>query len=313
MDSLQAIKSRRQAVRNISQMTKAMEVVSATKMRRAQEIALASRPYAIAALELLGQVSVRTPLTTALTVARPTRTTLLILVASDRGLAGAFNTQVFRALENVLVNDPCAGDAEHRFLIAAVGKKATAYAEKRRYEIVGRFHDFGDYAKIEEVRPLSELAISGFEAGQWDRVLAISTHFRTTLKQEVLIRQILPADFIKILETVREITPERGRYAGEGELPSASDPLPAGADYIFEPSPGEVLSALIPHLIAMQMYHLVLEANASEHSARRVAMKNASDNAEEVSDDLTIAFNKARQAGITKEIVEIVSTQSALT
>ncbi len=312
METLQAIKSRIRAVRNIGQITKAMEVVSATKMRRAQEIALASRPYAIAALALLGKILPRTPIETPLTKSRAVRTTLVILVTSDRGLAGAFNSQVLRLFERLLADDPYRERQGHRFLIATVGKKAAAYVDKRGYEVVGRFHGFGDYAEVEEVRPLADLVVSGFAAGRWDRVLTISTHFRTTLKQEVLIRQILPADIEKIRETVRELRPERGRYAGLSQLQAASDQLPATTEYLFEPSPAEVLASLIPHLITMQIYHLILEANASEHSARMVAMKNASDNAAEVSGELTIAFNKARQAAITKELVEITATRAAL-
>lgn len=314
MDSLQTLKTRLRAVKNISQITKAMEVVAATKMRRAQEVALASRPYALQSLELLGRIIASRPASTPLMQTRPVRTTALLLVSSDRGLAGSFNAQVLRAAEEFLVQDRYRLDAGHRYLTVAVGKKAIAYAAKRRWELAGSFQGFGDAAKPEETAPVAELLVSGFLAGRWDRVVAVSTHFRTTLRQEVLLRQILPTDAARIRETVDEILPERGRWAGSapaGGRPASAPERPP--DYLFEPSGAEVLSALVPHLIAMQIYHLVLEANASEHSARRVAMKNASDNADDLSGKITIGANKARQTAITKEIIEITSTQSALT
>ncbi len=314
MESLQALKTRLRAVKNIGQITKAMEVVAATKMRRAQEAALVSRPYAIRSLELLGRIMASAPAVIPLMQSRPIRTTALLLVSSDRGLAGPFNAQVFRAAEEFLTRDQYRADTGHRYLVIAVGKKAIGYGAKRRWELAGSFQGFGDAARPEETAPVAELLVSGFLAGQWDRVMAVSTHFRTTLRQEVLIRQILPTDAARISETVAEILPERGRFAGSA--PAGGEPAPVPErppEYLFEPSPAAVLSALVPHLIAMQIYHLVLEANASEHSARRVAMKNASDNADELSDKITISANNARQAGITTEIIEITSTQSALT
>lgn len=313
MDSLQAIKSRLRAVKNIGQITKAMEVVSATKMRRAQEVAIASRPYALTALEILGRVSANTPVPTPLMTPRPIGTTAVILISSDRGLAGSFNTAVFRKTEEFLTNDrDPALKPDHRYRFITVGRKATAYATKRHWDIVGTFEGFGDYATPEEVAPLTERIVTGFLDASWDRVIAVSTHFRTTLRQDTLTRQVLPTDTEKIRDLVQEILPEHGRYAAIGERTNGMGKNTGPIEFIFEPTPEEALAALIPHLVAMQVYHLLLEANASEHSARRVAMKNACDNADDLFGTLTITFNKARQAGITKEIIEITSTQSAL-
>lgn len=318
MESLQALKSRLRAVNNIGQITKAMEVVSATKMRRAQEFALASRPYAFEALRLLERVSrganpasngaIR-HIALPLAEARPVAKTLVVIVSSDRGLAGSFNAQVLRAADTFLANDRQNGEAGHEYILATIGKKAGAYATKKSLATAAKFHDWGDHAEPEEIEPLMRLACDGFLENRWDRVVTISTHFRTTLKQEVLIRQILPVDFEKIRETAAEIVPEHGRWA---ELKNSSNNGNGETEYIFEPSPAEALNKLIPHLVKMQFYHLVLEANASEHSARMVAMKNASDNAEDLSGKITLDYNKARQAGITKEIIEITSTQSAM-
>ena len=302
MEPLQHIKARLRAVKNIGQLTKAMEVVAAAKMRKSQEIALRTRPYALKALELLEKLSRFAQLETALTKARQVQTKLVVIIASDRGLAGAFNTQVFRKAESFLNRDS---------FYVTVGKKAEKFISKKGEPLVRSFHGFGDFVEPEEVEPLAKFIIEGFEKGKWDEVTTVSMHFRTALKQETLSRQILPVDFEKIRETVKAIAPEYGKYA-ELIHPTPYTLYPANIDYLFEPAAKEVLERLIPHLVKMQIYHLLLEANASEHSARRFAMKNASDNADELFRNFTLQYNKARQAGITKEIIEIVSTQNVL-
>ncbi len=318
MESLQNIKARLRAVKNIWQMTRAMELVAATKMRKSQEIALRTRPYAFKVLELLEKLSRLAPLETKLTRELPVKTKLIVLIASDRGLAGAFNTQVFRKAEQFLAPN-C--------VYVAVGKKAEKFILRKGLPLVGSFHGFGDFVRPEEIEPLAKFIVSGFGEGKWDTAITISMHFRTALKQEPLDQQILPLDFEKIRETVKAIVPEYGKYAklqtpsfvkrneagDEAKLqrPTNYQPQTTG-DYLFEPSAKETLEVLMPHLVEMQIYHIVLEANASEHSARRVAMKNASDNAKELSGIFTLQYNKARQAAITKEIIEITSTQSAL-
>jgi F-type H+-transporting ATPase subunit gamma len=302
MESLQHIKSRLGAVKNVGKITKAMEVVSATKMRKAQEVALTARPYAIYALELLCKLVLRAPVTIPFTETREIKNTLVVIVASDRGLAGSFNTQIFRAADEILTGSGIS--------VVTIGKKALQYAQKKNVPIVESYVGHGDFVKYGETVPFADRIIKGFLAGQWDRVLTVSTHFRTTLKQETLVRQILPTDFEKIKNTVDEILPEHGRYADIKNKNGASHN--GTVEYIYEPSLAEVLETLVPYLVSMQIYHLVLEANASEHSARMVAMKTASDNAKELSDSLVLAANKARQASITKEMIEIISTQNAI-
>lgn len=310
MESLQHLKSRLNSVRNIGKITKAMEVVAATKMRRSQEIALNSRHYALKSLEILQKIAKNSPIKNSLTVSRPVKNTLLVVVSSDRGLAGSFNTQVFRAVEMFLASDVPARDSSHKYVFAAVGKKSLGYAAKKKFEVAGSFQKFGDFIEPEETEPLAVLVINGFNEEKWDRVVVISTHFRTTLKQETLIRQVLPVDFEKIKETVAEIVPVHGRYS-ETEAARESS-LNEKVEYIFEPSPVETVNFLIPQLVKTQIYHLILEANASEHSARMVAMKSASDNADDLSQKLLLGYNKVRQANITNELIEITSTQNAL-
>ena len=321
-ESLQNIKSRLGAVKNIGQITKAMEVVSATKMRKSQETALGSRPYDFFALGLLNKllrVDDIKKINISLSESREIKKTLVVVIASDRGLAGSFNSQIFRASDALLAKDDYARRAQHEFLFAAVGKKAENYVLKNKWSMPAKFHGFGDFIETEEVSPLAAFLTEGYLAEKFDRVLVISTHFRTALFQEVLTRQILPFDLHDIEKIVKEIVPERGRYTENAisHTPYATEHTAYGVrhatDYILEPTPAEILNSLIPHLFKMQIYHIILEANASEHSARRVAMKNAADNADEIATDLSISYNKARQAAITGEMIEISGTQSALT
>lgn len=307
MESPQAIQARRRAVQNIGQITKAMEVVSATKMRKAQEVALNSRPYAWKALELLRKIKEHSTIALPLTAPRDVKKTLLVVISSDRGLAGSFNSQVFRGTDEFLKIR-----ARENVSCVVVGKKALAYAKKKGLTVVKSFTGVGDYVLPSEVSPIVSLLVQGFERGDFDEVITISTHFRTTLKQEVLTRQILPVDIERIWEALDAMIPEHGRYAEFRGVRPGEEKAREEVEYIFEPSPEEALKALVPHLVETQIYDLILEANASEHSARRVAMKNASDNADELKDGLTLSYNKARQASITNELIEITSTQNAL-
>lgn len=311
MESLQDIKLRLGAVRNVGKITRAMEVVAATKMRRAQELALSSRPYAFKVLDLLQKLSNNAPIISPLTEPRSIQKTLVMVVASDKGLTGSFNAQVLRASDKFFESEEKAAHKDYIFEMIAIGKKAELYAKKKQIKLVKSFYGVGDYATPEDASEAANFAIDYFEKGYCDRVVVISTHFRTALKQDVILRQILPAEISKIRETLDEILPESGMYA------KAAKPLLGGlaaksVDYIFEPSPAEALNFLIPYLVRMQFYHLILEANASEHSARRVAMKTASDNADDLAGSLTLKYNTARQAGITNEIIEITSTKNAI-
>lgn len=308
MESIQNIKNRSRAVKNVSQITKAMEIVAATKMRKAQEIALASRPYALKTFELLDRLSRESRILSPLLEGRPISKTLLIIVASDKGLTGAFNTQILRTAEKYLEENK-----GKKFAAIVIGKKANQYALRKKLEVVGEFYGVGDYAAPNEITPVSELIIKGFLNKRWDEVITISTNFISALYQTPLTRQILPVNIEKIKQTVKDIIPEHGRYADlrKDEIEESFRDTKT-IEYLFEPTPEETIAFLIPHLVKMQIYHLILEANASEHSARRVAMKNASDNASELLNELTLIYNKARQASITNELIEITSTQTAL-
>jgi F-type H+-transporting ATPase subunit gamma len=308
MESLQTIKSRLRAVNNIGKITRAMEVVAATKMRRAQELALNSRPYSFQALDLLARlIEHRTP-NIPILKNREVKNSLMLIVSSDRGLVGSFNTQLFRTISDYVKQNDLTSD---NLKVITVGKKAVSFAEKNGYNIRQKFLNFGNMVRPDQMEEVSELIIQGFLKGDWDRVVTISMNFKTTITQFPLVQQILPVDFEMIKKTVTEIIPSYGRYADIKD-PEDFNKRDDKVDYIFEPSKEEILNSLIPHLIKMQVYHLMLEANASEHSARRVAMKTASDNADEIAGKLSLDYNKVRQGNITRELIEITSTQSAL-
>ena len=312
MESIQNLKRRIKGVQNIGQITKAMELVAATKMRKSQEIALDSRPYAYAALEILASLSrlQDVPLP-ALLRGREVKKMLYVLVTSDKGLAGSFNSAVIRTFEKAMGQQIEIQGLRSEASFLAIGQKAKQYLERRKLPIVQSFVRAGDFTERHESDPIAEFIIDGYTKGDWDEVIAFSTVFVTALRQDVISRQLLPVSFEKIRETAEELIPRAGRYSDYLDLDIFS--FENGVEYIIEPSPREVLEKLAPELLKVRLYHWLMEANASEHSARRMAMKNASDNASDLSETLNVEYNKSRQAGITNQIIEITSGSQALT
>lgn len=310
MESGQNLKRRMKSVQNIGQITKAMELVEATKMRKSQELALNSRPYAYAALELLGVLAgvqdVKLP---EILMERPIERTAFLLMTSDKGLAGSFNSSVFRKFEQYIkANNIDPHDVKYSFI--AVGQKAKSYLEHRGLNVVISFSHLGDATAQEEADPISDFLIANYIDHNFDEVISFSTNFVTALRQEVFVRQILPISFEKIKESIELLIPEAGRYSQFLSSPENLEEKKHD-EYVIEPSAQEVLALLAPKLLKIRVYHAILEANASEHSARRVAMKNASDNAADLSAKLTMVYNKSRQAAITAQIIEITSGASS--
>lgn len=313
MPSTKSIKQRIRSVKNTSQITKAMEVVSATKMRKSQAFALAARPYATASLALLQNLLLRTPagLIPPLLTPRPVKHRVFNIITSDKGLAGAFNANVLKKAEVLIAEMKASGMP---YTLITVGKKAKEYFERRGESILHAYAGYGDYTTTEQTREIADMLIAGFLDGSWDEAHAIYTNFRTTLSQETKIAKILPATPDGIADAVHAILPERGRYA-ESSSSTAYNLQPTTSyqyEYLFEPSPAEILASLVPQLIRIHVHQIILESNASEHSARMVAMKNASDNARELMSALGLAYNKARQAGITRELIEVTAGSEAM-
>lgn len=304
--SLKSVKNKIKSIDKTRQVTKAMESVSAVKMRKSQSGAIGVRPYAVAALKILRSISgsnaaINHPLTTP----RPVKRTLVIVISADKGLAGNYGSAllkgVYRFFDEKGLSSKNAG-------LITVGKKGHEHFVKRGWTVEGHFEHWSDGCTFETVSPLATLVKDLFLAGKYDEVFIAYTNFVTTLRQLVYVRQLLPVLHQSVEAVVRGITPEHGRFA---EIPKADDATPV-REYSFEPSHEQVFAELIPVLFNVQIYHSVLEANASEHSARMIAMKNASDNAGEISRRLKLHFNKVRQAAITREVSEIVGGMESM-
>lgn len=282
------IRRRIRSVRNTSQITRAMEMVSAAKMRRAQERVRAARPYAerirlmIAGLSALGESVDREAFP--LLEQRPINRVGVILVTADRGLAGAFNTNVIRRAVR-FIRDESGHPAE----LITVGRKGRDFFARTTQEIEAEFTALGDAPSMDTLRPIIDIALQDFTAGKVDAVYLVYTKFVNTLNQLPEVLQILP------------ITAPEDATAEEQIQ-----------DFIFEPDPTTVLQALLPRYIETQVYQALLESVASEHSARMVAMRAASDNANDFINELTLTLNKARQAQITREVSEIAAGAAAL-
>lgn len=285
------IRRRIRSVKNISQITRAMEMVAASRMRRAQQHVLATRPYAERIRAMIGDLATITAFEEEgeearfpLLQKRPINRSEVILITSDRGLAGAFNTNIIRRGVQFITDERPEG-VENMELIA-VGRKGRDFLARHIGRLSASFTDIGDYPTLEEIRPLVRIATDDFASGKVDAVYVAYTKFINTLRQEPEVLQVLPIE-----------APE-----GAGEV----------SDYIFEPSPEEVLEALLPRFVEVQIYQAILESIASEYSARMVAMRNATENAGELVDELTMTYNKVRQAAITAEVTEIAAGAAAL-
>ena len=310
MESGQSLKRRMKSVQNIGQITKAMELVSATKMRKSQELALTSRPYAYAALELLGILSsLKDVPTPEVLQKRVIEKRVFVLMTSDKGLAGSFNGAVIREFERYIkANGIDILNPKYSFI--AIGQKSKGYLERRKANIIASFNRVGDFNNPLEAEPIADFLIDGYVRHDFDSVVVFFTTFVTALRQDPVAREFLPIGYDTIKQSIAETIPRAGRYADYAKSETFLDEREK--EYIIEPTPAEVLNELAPKLLKIRLYHAILEANASEHSARRVAMKNASDNASELSETLTMVYNKSRQAAITNQIIEITSGAQSL-
>jgi F-type H+-transporting ATPase subunit gamma len=283
MPSERELRRRLRSIRNIRQVTQAMQTVAASRMRRAQMAVTASRPYEERLRTVLNDLGpYADPEFEPLLARRPVKRILVVLVTSDRGLVGAMNTNLLRATLRFAQTKP-------ELNWVGVGRKGIAAIRRIRGRSLAEFSNLGDRPSSTDTSVISRVARDEFTSGNVDEVHLAFTQFVNTLRQTPTIRRILP------------LVPEEEDI---DELP----PL----QYIFEPDPRTVLSAILPRLIDVTVYQAVLESIASEQSARMVAMRNATDNAGELIDELQLASNKARQSKITKEMLEIASGAEAL-
>ncbi len=300
MATLQEIRRRINSVKNIGQVTRAMQAVAASHMQRAQAQVRATRPYAEKAWEVLthlaAQRQVGEELHPLLQV-RPLHTAALVVLTGDRGLCGAFNNNIIVQAVDFI--------EEHKALqlevkLITVGRKGRDFMLRRGEDIVAEFTNIPDQPKLVDVTPIARVAIDGFLEGRFDQVCLAYSDFINVLNQQPTIKRFLP-----IMPAEIE-TQAMAEY-----IEGVARPLVA-TEYIYEPDPRSILDEVVPRFTELQIYQAVLESIASEHSARMVAMRNASENAMALVGDLTLEFNKARQRAITLEIMDIAGGAEAL-
>lgn len=272
------------SVSNTKQITKAMQMVAASKMRRAQEAVTSTRAYATAGRQIMERIqryfaAEKQALSHPLLVQRPVQRIALVVISSDRGLAGAYNGNVVkRALEFLQENQ------DKQVTIITIGRKAYEALTRLGITVEASFTDFPSRPTSNDIVPVAKLTIEAFLAQSCDQVTVIYTNFHSTLKQVVEAKQILPV-----------VPPTLKTEANQTDL----------SNYLFEPKPAEVLNFIVPRMVELQLLQTILDSLASEHSSRMMAMKNATDNASDLIADLRLTYNSVRQASITQEIAEI--------
>ena len=289
MPSLRDIRRRIRGIRSTSQITKAMELVAASRMRRAQQRVTAARPYAETMRSLIGELArglgtTRGEALHPLLVQRPVDTVGVVLLTSDRGLAGALNTNVIRRGSELIL------EQTHDVELITIGRKGQDFMARRGHKLLATFTQLGDRPEYDAVIPIARVIMDSYLAGVMDVCFVVYPKFVSTLTQRPEVVQILPI----------------AAGGPDGERPDRP------VDYIFEPDPRTILEALLPRYVEVQIYQAVLEAIASEQSARMVAMRNANENANELINELTLSYNKARQAQITGEVLEIANAAEAM-
>jgi len=308
------IKRRIKSVANTRKITKAMEMVAAAKMRKAVAAVLATRDYANLAWATILHLSEKTEARKHPLLRKPkiVENIGLILIGSNRGLCGGFNMQVSnKAVASIKKHEASVKNTE----VLTFGNKTRDIIKSFGYNVVADFAKEDLTVSVAEVSALAKMAITDFINKKYDKVFVVFTDYVSSLKQEPRVKQLLPIqpapdDYLGVvgkskgIETTKEFIEEKSeKYLKKSEF---------SYEYLFEPNASSVLDQMLPRLIEMQIYQAVLESEASEHSARMLAMRNATDSAKDMIDDLTLSYNRARQAGITQEIAEISSGAAAL-
>lgn len=316
-----AIKRRIRSVNNTKKITKAMEMVSAAKMRRAVDAALRTRTYAVMArqiLDLLGQAErERFPLLQI----HPVKKMLVILIASNRTLCGSYNANVFRKTKAML--ERSAQFATHheqvempegevtqplQIELVGVGRKSAEFAKKNNLPLAAVFDNFGDRPSFEDILPLARMVQEGYVNGTYQKILVAYTDYRSSLLQEPRMTQLMP---IQLADIERLIAHLDVKIETLPKTPAEEQSIQL-EEYLVEPNLDELVTNILPRLVEVQLYQTILESLASEHSARMMAMRNASEAASDMIRELNLTYNKARQASITQEISEIVGGAAAL-
>ncbi|MBP9211165.1 MAG: ATP synthase F1 subunit gamma [Bacteroidetes bacterium] len=289
MATLREIRQRISGVKSTQKITKAMKMVAAAKLRRATDAIIAARPYARKMQELLSYLSGQVDVTKYPQFeAREVKAVAIVIVTADRGLCGAFNSNIIKAAVNHIRTNYAEMNAAGKVKLICVGKKGYDFFSKREYEVIAKHVGIFSQMNFTTAKTIVAEVVDGFIKGEYDKVEVISNEFKNAVQQKLTIGQFLPV------------------------VQQASDAKNVSADYIFEPASDEIVSALVPKHLNFQIWRVLLDSNAAEHGARMSAMENASTNARDLIKVLQLNYNKARQASITKELLEIVAGAEAL-
>lgn len=282
-----------------------MKMVAASKLRRAQEQIFRTRPYAYKIGEIINDLKTQVdPSMHPLFQPRAeTGAVLVVLVTADRGLAGAFNTNVIRLAEQTIRDRYAQYYASGNLFVLGLGRKGREHFAKRDFQMIGAYKNIYEDLSFETVQRISTDIVDGYLAGRWDEVVVVYNEFRNTIAQNRIVEPLLP------IPTERFLTPI---MAGEADRPMEDRDETRRVDFIFEPGADRILQELVPRYLNFVLWRVLLESSASEHGARMVAMDNATSNADELLRGLRLRYNRARQDAITKEIIEITSGAEAL-
>ena len=304
MASLRDIRSRISSVKNTQQVTRAMKMVAAAKLRRAQERIFATRPYAFKVAEIISHLKGQTDPTAhpLFAIREDVDAVLLIVVTADRGLAGAFNSNVIKLAEETVRGEYAQYDASGNLHVLCVGRRGSDHFRKRGYRVVGNYAGVFDKLTFSTAARIVDVIVDGYLDGTWDDVKVVYNEFKNTISQNRIVEPFLPVPTQQFLTPVME----------EDSAPHAEVTAELHVDYLFEPNPQSILNELVPRYLNYVLWRVLLESNAAEQGARMIAMDNATSNADELLRDLRLKYNRARQDAITKELIEITSGADAL-
>jgi F-type H+-transporting ATPase subunit gamma len=297
---LREVKKKIRVVENVHQITSALELISSVKMRKAEKLALQSRPFTRKVLEILLKLQnyqEEFKKTSIYFKENKSKKNLMVVISSDKGFCGAFN--------KIILNFAQSQIDKEKDEIFAVGKKAIRFFRKRNYNVVMEFFGIGDYGEFEEVKPIADILLKSFLEGKYGKIYLFYMDFISPFKRKPRKFLVLPLDWENLMNLLKD-------YQLRQKKLESSDFKPKVLDYILEPNATAILEGMVPLLIQYLIYHSILEANASEHSARMFAMREASKNAKEILENLKLLYFKERQNLITNEILEISAAKEAI-
>ncbi len=292
MANLRDIRNRIESIKNTQQITRAMKMVAAAKLRKAQDRIIETRPYASKMKEVVGRlvenssednVLLRTP--------ESKDNVLIIVIGSDRGLCGAFNNNLFKVIEDTINEEYSEYHQNGNLSLMCIGRQAIKYFGKRDYNVIAEYPGFWDDIVFNKATEIMKSVVNDFKSGTFDEVKVAYNEFKSVIAQNRIVEAVLPIDPTKLVDKEEEIS---------------------STEYIFEPDVENILQKLLPLHLNLQLWRAILESNAAEQGARMTAMDNATENAQEMKEDLQLEYNRARQSAITTEISEIISGAQAL-